>query len=311
MKYLFIVGCPRSGTTWLQMLLSQHPAVATAQETHLFDGCVAGLQAAWDRDRTDTRGVGLQAVITEQEFNDLCANFARQVIDKIAKANPDTKVILEKTPAHVRQVSLILKLFPDAYFIHLIRDPRAAVASLGAAARSWGGSWASTDPIENARLWVRDVSAGRKIPLQTDHQVTVKYESLLEPDGWHVLQDLFVWMELEADMNFCQQAQADCAIDRLRGKDENLKSRGVVNTDPADFYRKGKADSWADDLSPRDVQNVEYVTGDLMRELGYTATTEFAARTRKPGRLKQREVLSALEWRAHRAVAFLFRKARQ
>jgi hypothetical protein len=306
MKYLFVVGCPRSGTTWLQMLLAQHPGVATAQETHLFDGYLAGLQAAWDRDRTATRGVGLQAAITDEDFND----FARAVMEKIGRSSPAVEVVLEKTPAHVRHVPLMLKLFPDARFIHLVRDPRAAVASLSAAGRSWGHAWASRDPVGNARTWVRDVSAGREIASQTEHLVTVKYEDLLGPEGWEVLQRLFEWMDLEADSNFCQQAQADCAIDRLRNKSEDLKSRGVVNSDPPGFYRKGTVDSWADDLSPQDLQSVEYITGDLMREFGYAAVTKFAARTRKPRSLKQRELLSSLEWRANRAIALAFKKAR-
>src|SRR5215469_4920410 len=40
-KYVLIVGCPRSGTSWLQRLLSQHPQVATTQETHLFSEYLA------------------------------------------------------------------------------------------------------------------------------------------------------------------------------------------------------------------------------------------------------------------------------
>ncbi|TAL87926.1 MAG: sulfotransferase [Rhodanobacter sp.] len=310
MKFLFVVGCPRSGTTWLQMLLAQHPAVATAQETHLFNGYLAGLQAAWDRDRDSTRGIGLQAALTEEEFNDLCANFARAVMKKIASSSPGSKLVLEKTPAHVRHVALILKLFPDARFIHLVRDPRATVASLSAAGRSWGHAWASRDPVENARTWLRDVSAGRGIAAQTEHVVTVKYEDLLESEGWQVLQHLFKWMDLEANRNFCQQAQANCAIDRLRNKSEDLESRGVVDSDPPGFYRKGAVDSWVDDLSARNLQSIEYLAGDLMREFGYAAVTKFAARTRKPRSLKRRELLSSLEWRANRAIARVFQKVR-
>lgn len=310
MKYVFIVGCGRSGTTWLQMLLAQHPEVATTQETHLFSGYITRLQEAWERDRITRRAIGLQAVLTEEEFNKLCADFARPVMDNITKSNPAAKVVLEKTPAHVQHVPLILKLFPDAYFIHLIRDPRSVVASLCAAGESWGRAWASTDPIENARVWVRDVSAGRKIASQTKHHMTVNYEALLAPGGWQVLQDLFRWMELEADSNFCHQAQADCAIDRLRNKGENLKSSGIISDDPAAFYRKGSVDSWADDLSPHDVQAVEYIAGDLMRECGYTASNKSAGRRHKPWHLKRRELLDGLEWRTRRAVTGIFDKLR-
>src|SRR5689334_13433315 len=35
-RMCFVVGAPRSGTTWLQQLLYAHPLVATGGETHLF-----------------------------------------------------------------------------------------------------------------------------------------------------------------------------------------------------------------------------------------------------------------------------------
>lgn len=308
MKYVFIVGCPRSGTTWLQMLLAQHPAVATAQETHLFNGYVAGLQAAWERHRKTPRHIGLQAALNEEEFNALCADFAGQVLGRIARSSATASIVLEKTPDHVHHVPLILKLFPDAYFIHLVRDPRATVASLCAAGRSWGRAWASRDPLENARLWVGNVSAGRGIASLTEHQVTVKYEDLLGPAGWRVLRELFRRMGLEIDDDFCRNALKECAIDRLRNKSDHLKSHAIVGSDPAGFYRKGKADSWADELSPQDVRVVEYVAGNLMHEYGY-ATAAGTAVHRKPWRLRWRGLMDSVTWRAKRAVALTFHRA--
>lgn len=38
--------------------------------------------------------------------------------------------LLEKTPAHARQLELIRAVRPGARFVHLVRDPRATVASL-------------------------------------------------------------------------------------------------------------------------------------------------------------------------------------
>jgi hypothetical protein len=311
MKYFFIVGCPRSGTTWLRMLLAQHPAVATTRETHLFSGYIAGLQSAWDRDAATRSATGLKAAVTEDQFTTLCADFARGVMQHIAEANPAAKVVVEKSPDHVHHVPLILKLIPDAHFIHLIRDPRAAVASLCSAGRTWGRSWASADPVENARIWVRDVSAGCEIASLTNHNTTVKYEALLEPTGWRVLQHLFNGMGLDADDDFCQRSVTECTIDRLRKKRvEDFKSRGMTNVDGSDFFRKGKADSWTDELSTRDVEAIEYIAGELMHRCGYMAFSKSAYRHRKPWLLKRRELLSDFEWRANRVVAQTFNKLR-
>lgn len=308
MKYVFLVGCPRSGTTWLRMLLAQHPAVASPRETHLFDSYIAGLQAAWDMEATVRGATGLHAALTESQFTSLCADFARGVLQHIAEANPNSRIVVEKTPNHVRHVPLILKLLPDAHFIHLVRDPRAAVASLCAAGRTWGRAWASRDPLKNARVWVRDVSAGRGVASLTEHHVTVKYEALLEPEGWRVLWDLFRRVGLEVDGDFCQNALKECAIERLRKERDTLISKGMALVNGADFFRKGKADSWRDELSDHDVEVIEYVAGDLMREYGYIGSTEFVGRARKPWRLKVRDNLDRFGRRGRRTVNSIFDK---
>lgn len=293
------------------MLLAQHPAVATTYETYLFDKYISPLYDAWKQHLATPAKIGLKAALTEEQFTALCTHFAKGVIQHIAQTNSRARVVVEKTPNHVHHVPLILKLFPDAYFIHLVRDPRAAVASLCAAGRSsWGRTWASPDPLENARIWVRDVSAGCEIASLTEHSVTVKYEALLEPAGWRILKDLFDRMGLDADDGFCQNALEECSIDRIHKRRESLNSHGLAKGDGGDFFRKGKADSWMDELSARDVKVIEYITGDLMGECGYTASTKFAS-SRKPWPLKRRELLNSLEWRANRAVALAFRAARR
>lgn len=312
MTYAFVVGCPRSGTTWLQMLLGQHPKVATTQETHLFNSYIAPLQDAWKAHASTPRHIGLQAALTAEEFDGLCADFARRALSRIAKTGNDSSVVLEKTPAHIRGVPLIVKLLPEARFIHLVRDPRAVVASLCAAGRSWGHNWASTDPVVNARLWVSDVSAGRNIPSVTEHHYTIKYEDLLGDGGWQTLQALLEWLGLDADDDFCRHTLESCTIERLRHGCKALKAGATISgSDPAGFYRKGKADSWSSELSRRDVRVIEFITGALMREYGYVGTTDLAGGTRKPLRLKLRELVDGLEWRSSRTIARTFERARR
>jgi hypothetical protein len=64
-RYVFVVGSPRSGTTWLQLLLAQHPAVATHQETHLFHNYLGPLERAYrgGRDTAQLRDVGIHNVV--------------------------------------------------------------------------------------------------------------------------------------------------------------------------------------------------------------------------------------------------------
>jgi Sulfotransferase family len=266
MKYVFLVGCPRSGTTWLQLLLSQHPAVSSCLETHLFSSFLAPMSSAWNRHRNSRQGVGLHAVLSEEEFTILLKNFAVYVLDKIG----DGPVILEKTPNHIRVADLVLRVVPDAWIVHMIRDPRAVASSLMAAGRSWGSNWAPRSAAAGARLWAADVSAGRDIRNKTDRYLEVRYEDLLA-NGDINLRRIFSWLELEADLNLCRQAIDACRIDKLQAGLANRSWYSKI--EPRKFYRKGAVDSWRGDLAPSEVRAIEYIAGDLMMELGYTPST--------------------------------------
>jgi hypothetical protein len=120
---VFLVGAPRSGTTWLQLLLSRSPSVVTAQETHLFDGFLRSMVDQWDLHRRTGDHVGVNEVLTDEEFHDLLRVVSGFVFARIARSKPSAIVLLEKTPNHVNCCREILDLWPDAHFIHIIRDP--------------------------------------------------------------------------------------------------------------------------------------------------------------------------------------------
>jgi hypothetical protein len=287
-RYVFLVGCPRSGTTWLQILLSQHPLVSSRKETNLFV-YLGPLVETWDRHKTNVQGVGLQTVLSDDDFVHLVKSFAEYVLDRIG----DGRVILEKTPDHVRLAALILRIIPEAWFIHLVRDPRAVTSSLISAGGSWGSHWASTSAARNARRWVKAVAAGREIRQMTTRYLEVRYEDLLS-DGIECLSHIFGWLELEAEPNFCKEAIEACTIDKFRSG--ATKAPWPLETDPEGFYRKGAAGSWREDLSNSDIRVIEYVAGDLMKEFGY----ELSRTRRKPPSLILADLESAV---ARRCVA--------
>src|SRR6185437_8839646 len=56
MQRIFIVGCPRSGTTLVQAMLARHPAVLTLPETAFFEQLCGDLKWRWgDRDARPQR----------------------------------------------------------------------------------------------------------------------------------------------------------------------------------------------------------------------------------------------------------------
>jgi hypothetical protein len=232
-------------------------------ETHLFKYLNPAVDR-WNRYKHDR--VGLQSILSEDDFLALLRMSAMSVLDRIGNGS----VVLEKTTDHVWSADLILRIIPDAWFIHLVRDPRAVTSSLMSAGRSWGSHWASPGAAGNARYWVAAVSAGREIGKMTPNYLELRYEDLLS-DGTASLGRTFRWLELNAEPSFCEQAIETCTLDKLRSK--AVKAPWPDEAQPDGFYRKGHADSWRDDLSRSDVRLIEYIAGDLMQELGYEPAT--------------------------------------
>ena len=140
---IFIVGCPRSGTTLVQCILSVSSAAFSLPETHFFSHVLPVI------DSTPDAPIGLPeirdaraAFETEAELT-LPASFWASlegrdqlraldiflaVVDHF-RPSPDLRVI-EKTPRHVLHLDTIARAFPDAVFVEVVRDPIDVASSL-------------------------------------------------------------------------------------------------------------------------------------------------------------------------------------
>lgn len=315
---VFVVGSPRSGTTWIQSLLDYHPGVATGRETHLFSGYLQPLADRWEFDagRAERIGsyydVGLPTVMERAEFTDLCRKFAGGVLSKIARREPGADVVLEKTPHHASHAELILETIPGARFIHMIRDPRAVVASLQEASRGWGHYWAPSGLIDCARLWKTAVEQGRRIGDLTDNYVEVHYESL-HGDTPRKLAGLYSWLDLDAEREFSEEAAEACSLDRLQeedrdgGKSESGEALGPTDDAPDGFFREGATEGWRSDLRDDQIRLVEYLCSTEMEELGYAETERGYALgpLRVAAKRLVERVRGALDWRLDRLSARL------
>ncbi|MEP6966606.1 MAG: sulfotransferase, partial [Pseudomonadota bacterium] len=160
-RCVLVGGAPRSGTTYVQLLLYASGMFATAQESHLFPAFLGRMDEVWDRfaERAQNhRNVGLPAIMSKEEFDDVLRMMARRILSGIAARKPDAPWVLEKTPENVLVWPLIVRLLPRVRFITVIRDPRAVVAST-IAARSWAGEWAHREVAAITESWIRNVRA--------------------------------------------------------------------------------------------------------------------------------------------------------
>lgn len=136
----FIVGHPRSGTTLLRFILARHPAFAIPDET--------GFLPFLDVDpRKELSAAAVTALLQrighlnrywEGLVEDEAAFYVglpRPVLPNILDALYRRKLPQEvdrwgdKTPLYVQYIPEIQVIFPEAQFIHLIRDGRDAALS--------------------------------------------------------------------------------------------------------------------------------------------------------------------------------------
>jgi hypothetical protein len=135
-RVIFIEGAPRSGTTWLIMLLATHPQIAgVVAESHLFDYGVDKLFDNFEYRHPTLRGL---AHFTERaEFvdaiRDLCDAVFLSMRSHVSKAGVP-EFVIEKTPVGARTDGLDLErkreLYPDAWHLHIVRDREAVIKSL-------------------------------------------------------------------------------------------------------------------------------------------------------------------------------------
>ena len=264
-ELVFLVGCARSGTTWLQLVLSQHPCVSTTQETNLFNVYLGPLWEKWQDEISHKSATGLNKLLGQDAFLDLCRRFSAGVLERIPRDSGEARIILEKTPSHVFHAEFILKMFPRARFIHLVRDPRAVTASLLAANRSSGNDWAPNTAADCARLWTRSISAGHAIRKLTQRSVELKYERLLAAPV-ETLNELFDFLKLERDDALCRKAFEACSIQKLKDARPGLRVPDSMRNALSGVVRNGLADGWRDELGWLQVALIESIaSGEMLR----------------------------------------------
>jgi hypothetical protein len=195
MTRLFLVGCPRSGTTLLQSLLAAHPQIVSFPESHFFTTIISSrvvlrkLGIASRRART--RFTRFLATIGHEEMQSYLPRFAvltrhyaqafTDILDTLTRRQ-NKHIWLEKTPKHLLYIDDITRLVPEAKFIHLVRNGADVVASLYEVAQAHPAVWrsGSTSNLDQCiERWVQSVRVSQRY-LGAPQHIIVRYEQLVE-----------------------------------------------------------------------------------------------------------------------------------
>ncbi len=120
---IFIVGMPRSGTTLVEQVLSQHPRIHACGELPYIPEIVkeiTGLTVA------NSGGLDFIKNFCESDIKER----ANEYLAKVEKLLDGDKFFTDKMPGNYLHLGLISKMFPTAKIVHCKRDPRDIVLSI-------------------------------------------------------------------------------------------------------------------------------------------------------------------------------------
>jgi hypothetical protein len=266
-QFVFIIGAPRSGTTWLQAMLGAHQSICTLTELKLYNDFTAPWIRAW-KTQADFHKygnlTGLPTIWTEDEFYAYLRKFLDGVYSRVLVNKPEASIILDKTPGYALHIEDIESLVPSAKYIHMLRDGRDVVASLLAASQDWAKAWAPKDIKPAASLWKRFVLASRTAREYSNRYLEVRYEDILI-NGPKVLEAIFKFVGVSINTQEVKSNFERHTFDQMKHQNTDVSKFYRAEN----FFRKGQLGDWQNAMNPAQRLIFHDVAGDLLCELGY------------------------------------------
>lgn len=296
--YIFITGASRSGTTLLSFALRNHPDVFGLRELQYFGD-------AWDprdpgrrftRQESVAEAARLYSIqesgILNHSIQPRHRKAALALVDSLGESAADPgklfaavthgmagahgkSIPCEQTPRYIFYGRSLLERYPGSHIVHLVRDPRAVMASqknrwrrrslaasAGAVPRYESMRvWVNYHPYTVARLWrqaTREALALREHPRCT----VLRYEDLvLRPEA--TLRDLCGRLGLQYDATMLEVRQVNSSHDAVSQGRSGMRPEAI--------------DRWRQTLTRAEVAATERICRPLMDEFGYLrASTRIA-----------------------------------
>jgi len=279
---LFLVGMPRSGTKLLRNLLNQHPRVSiVTSETGFLPywshnwGQYGDLSDHETFSKFYNRSLRIQylamrkaqgRLISCTDWYDSCPNFqVNGVFETLLRYDSHAQVksgIIwgDKSPWYITEIPLLSRLYPDARFIHIIRDVRDYCLSMN---NNWGKNM-----IRAAQRWTDEIEKARLDGACVAAYMEVKYESLLE-DPERELKGICEFLCIDFDRRILSLSKPSERYGDAKGKAWIVKSN------------RSKYESL---MSVRMRSQIEEVACQCLLELGYPCN--YAGKPKRVGKVQ-------------------------
>lgn len=241
----FLVGAERSGTTLLRLILDHHPELACTWESeYIVDywpseqvPATSAVAASIASDRIYREHVDAYGVQLPQSCDNLCMDF--EYLLNVIRRKAGKRLIGATVHRHVDR---LLRLWPSARYIRLIRDGRDVANSR--VAMGWeGNAWSA------AKVWVKEEQDWDicKSSLEQSQYIEVRFEQLVANP--------------EAELTrICEFLGVDYSPQMLSFPSDT--SYSAIDT--------SLAHQWKDRMPKRDLGWVQSVQADILQRRGYT-----------------------------------------
>lgn len=274
---IFIVGANRSGTTLLRLLLNAHSAVAIPDEINYFYGF------DWTVSYSQWRSPSLSPAAYEAFVDRFlttnapnvpgldCSALREEILGAPADLRCPYQLLLqrwaalhgkprwgEKTPGNIYHADLLIDMFPDALFVHVVRDPRGGVASMNRV------SFFPDDAVLNALNRHKVMTHGRAFlrrAVPARQRTEVRYEDLVAAPR-ETLDRLCGFLDLPYEEQMLRfHLDAERFMTEAASSSFNAAATTPISRD--------HAERWRTDLSADQIASVELLCADEMAEFGY------------------------------------------
>lgn len=276
--YVFLVGCPRSGTTMLKRMVAAHPQIAVTRETHWVARYYERRKGLTEEGRVTPAIVDTwfdyhrfaHMKVTPEQLAQMVATspgapypqFVSKLYDKYGERKGKS-IVGDKTPTYVRKIPILRSLWPHARFVHLIRDGRDVWLSM----RNWrmvhkaaGGfaTWHSDPVVTTALWWKALVAIGCQdgAVMDSSHYKSIYYEQLVSRSDQEC-RDLAAFLQLQyhPKMPRYYEGHTSHSEDGSANRDWLPPTPGLRN--------------WRTQMDSSEIESFEAAAGDLLHRLGY------------------------------------------
>lgn len=279
MSPIFVVGCDRSGTTLLRLMLTSHPMVAIPPEGPFVVRLYATfglldyfppstidrfLDAFFEIEKCAEWGLErwrLRDALCTAEPKAYSTVVSTVYEEYLRQKQPTKHIWGDKNPGYVSHIGAVASILPHARFLHIIRDGRDVAVSMRKP------PFNVTSVTDAAAYWKHQVSKGILGGGEIGHKryMEIRYEDLVK-DSESSLRRICSFCGIPFDAEMLQfdeknREQALVPAQRLAWHANTL--RPVTGE---------RVSAWKDEMTKADALHFQFLAGSMLRKYQYSVS---------------------------------------